>query len=218
MVQDLTGQKFNHLKVIERGENRVNSKGHITIRWWCECDCGNPNRVLVDAPHLKDGHTKSCGCLLEKRKVTNKNPIVNNQKYCSICHRKLDIKDFYKSKSSSDGYSNYCKDCNSKPVKARFVQYQYGALSRNLEFNLTLDDFISITKQPCYYCNTYYDEYLNEPFNGVDRIDSSKGYSLNNCVPCCKLCNQMKMDSTEEEFLKRVAKVYEHNRGRIIKE
>lgn len=30
-------------------------------KWKCKCDCGN--QTVVKASHLKDGHTKSCGCL-----------------------------------------------------------------------------------------------------------------------------------------------------------
>lgn len=68
-AKDLTGQKFNHLIVKYRGEN--DSSGHI--RWWCECDCGNPKLVLVESYHLKTGHTKSCGCHNQMmRSITHK--------------------------------------------------------------------------------------------------------------------------------------------------
>lgn len=54
---DLTGKKFNHLTVIERTKNNK----HNQSQWVCQCDCGN--RVIVVGGHLKNGHTKSCGCL-----------------------------------------------------------------------------------------------------------------------------------------------------------
>lgn len=57
--EDLTGQKFNMLTAIYRGENTKDNKA----RWWCKCDCGNPELVLVYATYLKNGKTKSCGCL-----------------------------------------------------------------------------------------------------------------------------------------------------------
>ena len=33
-----------------------------------------------------------------------------------------------------------------------------------------------------------------EPFkyNGIDRINNSKGYTIDNCVPCCFMCNYSK--------------------------
>lgn len=32
-------------------------------KWWCVCDCGNSNEILVDGQNLKRGLTKSCGCI-----------------------------------------------------------------------------------------------------------------------------------------------------------
>ena len=61
-VEDLIGQKFNHLTVIKRGENTNDGKA----RWWCECDCKNPELVLIRARNLKNGNTTSCGCVHKK--------------------------------------------------------------------------------------------------------------------------------------------------------
>ena len=40
--------------------------------------------------------------------------------------------------------------------------------------------------------------------NGIDRINSDKGYTIDNCVPCCAQCNHMKLDYTTEEFLTKI--------------
>lgn len=53
---DLTGQKFGRLTVVKHAYNR-NKKTY----WVCLCDCGN--YVTVRADCLKDGNTKSCGCM-----------------------------------------------------------------------------------------------------------------------------------------------------------
>ena len=53
--QDLTGQKFNMLTVIERAPN----VGHNTA-WYCRCDCGKITKVSTTS--LKKGLVKSCGC------------------------------------------------------------------------------------------------------------------------------------------------------------
>ena len=60
---DLTGQKFGRLTVIERAEDYISPKGQHSTRWFCSCECGNPNLILVRAGALKNGNTKSCGCL-----------------------------------------------------------------------------------------------------------------------------------------------------------
>lgn len=36
--------------------------------------------------------------------------------------------------------------------------------------------------------------------NGIDRVDSSIGYTIQNSVPCCKICNYAKHNLTLEEF------------------
>ncbi len=52
---DLTGQKYGHLTILEPAENI----GGRTA-WRCLCDCGQ--EVVVKTCHLRNGHTKSCGC------------------------------------------------------------------------------------------------------------------------------------------------------------
>jgi hypothetical protein len=54
---DLTGQIFGRYTVIE--STGKNTRGESL--WLCECSCGN-EKVIVGSS-LKNGHTKSCGCL-----------------------------------------------------------------------------------------------------------------------------------------------------------
>lgn len=55
MLQNLIGQKFNKLTVID-GPVIKNKKTF----WLCQCECGNTK--LARADQLKSGATKSCGC------------------------------------------------------------------------------------------------------------------------------------------------------------
>lgn len=61
-----------------------------------------------------------------------------------------------------------------------------------------------MTSQPCYYCGDV------KNYNGIDRVDSSKGYILNNCVPCCEICNKMKLNYTVDSWILHMKKVIEH--------
>lgn len=54
---DLAGQKFNRLLVVERVESK-NGKS----RFRCICDCGEEH--IAVGYDIKEGHTKSCGCLV----------------------------------------------------------------------------------------------------------------------------------------------------------
>lgn len=60
---DLTGQRFGRLTVLERAEKRKNGMAF----WICLCDCGNTTQPIRTAD-LKNGKTKSCGCLRNKAK------------------------------------------------------------------------------------------------------------------------------------------------------
>lgn len=55
---DLIGQKFNRLTVIEKTTQRTKDRNII---WKCLCDCGK--ECFVDSSALISNNTKSCGCL-----------------------------------------------------------------------------------------------------------------------------------------------------------
>lgn len=57
---DITGKKFNRWKVLERMPNT--DKGHAM--WLCRCDCGTEK--VVSSESLRNGASKSCGCLLKE--------------------------------------------------------------------------------------------------------------------------------------------------------
>lgn len=60
----MEGKKFNRLTVIRKTDIRQNRK----IMWECVCDCGTV--LLVQSSNLRNGNTKSCGCL-QREKVLN---------------------------------------------------------------------------------------------------------------------------------------------------
>lgn len=60
-LDDLTGQKFGKLTVIERSEDKIDKNGNRFVMWKCICDCGK--ETLAYACSLRNGSTKSCGCL-----------------------------------------------------------------------------------------------------------------------------------------------------------
>ena len=61
----LLGQKFGRLTVLS--EASVNKPGKS--RWLCRCDCGIEKIVLGSS--LKNGSTKSCGCLCGEKNTTH---------------------------------------------------------------------------------------------------------------------------------------------------
>ena len=56
---NLLGQKFGMLTVIEEHPKIKNRTA-----WLCKCECGNQKAVITKS--LRNGNTKSCGCLHKK--------------------------------------------------------------------------------------------------------------------------------------------------------
>lgn len=66
-MQDLTGQKFNKLTVINFSHFDKKKNSY----WLCKCDCGNEK--IVRRSHLLSGGVQSCGCVLHEGRGTYKN-------------------------------------------------------------------------------------------------------------------------------------------------
>jgi hypothetical protein len=69
---------------------------------------------------------------------------------------------------------------------------------RRIEFILSEAEYEAFKKAPCYLCGIKSD---NNHINGIDRIDNSIGYTLENCKPCCGHCNTMKGSLSFDEFI-----------------
>lgn len=66
---DLTGLKFSRMLVIERAPDHFKPNGAKVIMWKCRCDCGKESVVV--GGDLKNGGTKSCGCLRAEVQLTS---------------------------------------------------------------------------------------------------------------------------------------------------
>lgn len=87
----------------------------------------------------------------------------------------------------------------------KYKMYESAAIERGLEFRLTEEEFLTFWKKPCYYCGSAIETI------GVDRVDNKQGYFIGNCQPCCTVCNKMKTNYGEKEFLEHCRKVYFHS-------
>lgn len=133
---------------------------------------------------------------------------------CTKCN-KISIRLFNKVQWNA---TNGCKQCtavfNNPSLNDIFKVYQDGSKSRNIEWNLTNDQFLNLIYQDCYYCGQVpeirnHDKSVNkEKVNGIDRVDSSKSYTFDNCVPCCTMCNYMKQSYTQYDFLNQIEKIH----------
>lgn len=69
------------------------------------------------------------------------------------------------------------------------------ARRRKREFAITFEQFKGIYRKPCFYCGLVFD------VMGLDRIDSSRDYFIDNVCSACWHCNVAKSDMTVKDFV-----------------
>jgi len=151
--------------------------------WECLCDCGKVS--YRNSTCLKTTKYPSCGC---KRNIKTTLPDM------------LSLK------------------------RSVFLSYKTSANKKNLVFSLTQDKLFDLITKDCTYCGSspsnkistrrrkdrLYRPERNQTFiyNGIDRIDSKIGYTIDNCVSCCSVCNISKNDMSLSEWKNWISKVY----------
>ncbi len=95
--------------------------------------------------------------------------------------------------------------------------YKHRMKKRGLDFDLTKPEFRKLAEQFCFYCGKSPSNFMKGPYgpngdwyyNGLDRVDSNRGYTKENTVSCCKRCNIAKNNQTSEEFFVQIKSIYE---------
>ena len=93
--------------------------------------------------------------------------------------------------------------------------YKQRCKKKNINWGLSDREAKYLFISGCYYCssgpkNIQKGIVGDFVYNGIDRINSSKGYEIDNVVPCCKRCNVAKSDMSVNEFLLHNLKIYRH--------
>lgn len=87
-------------------------------------------------------------------------------------------------------------------------KYQHGAKARGYIYRLHIMEVTHLVFSNCFYCGREPSSYRGKfKYTGIDRLDNSKGYFLENCVSCCSICNFLKRDMPYEkwaDFLNRI--------------
>jgi hypothetical protein len=188
-MKDLSRKRFGKLIVIKRVENSTNIKNKHA-RWLCKCDCGT-EKIINGSSLMKKNGTKSCGCCVsEKMKGINVNRRIT-------------------------------------PFLRLYKLYKRSATNNNHSFELTENDARILFEGSCYYCGVKpfqkaklrnnEDEKEMYIYNGIDRVNSSKGYIMGNVVSCCTQCNRGKMQESINDFLNWIKLVHEHQENKNVK-
>ncbi len=189
----LVGQKFGQLTVLSFSHTtQVQHSDRVRTKYWFNCICNCGTTIVVSRASLPG--TKTCGC----SKIEG--------------HKKAAEKQKGKARPQVQ------KPNGESVLHSVFLNYKQGAKDRRLSFLLSKEEFAELTSLICYYCGSEPREvkkkasdFVSRKMNGIDRLDSSKGYELSNCVSCCKTCNYMKLEMSVSEFLNHIDKIYNKN-------
>lgn len=161
----------------------VVSLSHQDKRWRRHylCRCKCGKEKIIQGGLLRSGNTKSCGCLAKESARAR------------------------------------CLPHGTAAMRQVMAGYRHKAKKSGIEFTLTVPQFSRIVSQPCFYCGRVHANVNKSPhgsgdfaYNGIDKIDPSKGYTLNNTVPACKQCNFAKSNKSQGEFIRWIKEAYEH--------
>ena len=191
--KDILWQKFGKLTVLAdfKARNKKNNRPYRKL--FCKCDCGQ--ECFCNKEKVLNGSKRSCGCLQKENHKT----FGNRQRL---------------------GYG-------VASANERYTAYKAGARRRNLEFNLTKEQFFDIVTKPCIYCGTDKSQIYRRDdkrrngafiYTGIDRYDTKKGYTVENCVPCCTKCNRIKLDMEAGEMLEQLKKIIANEKRWLRKE
>jgi len=167
----MVGRKFERLFVPEQ-EPQKDGKGRLT--WKVLCDCGNILRVK--GASLRNGNTKSCGCLREE--------VLGNmaRTLAAVSQGKPNLKN------------------RKRPYEWLYNSLVSGAKERRIPCSLTYEEFFEFTKSSeCHYCGaplcwppSYNRKNGDLGGTNLDRKENKEGYFFRNLVACCLRCNRGK--------------------------
>lgn len=97
------------------------------------------------------------------------------------------------------------KYAEDRPYNQRFNSLMSNAKERNISVEITKEEAFELFKQPCYYCGEIE---VDDKIGGIDRINSDLGYTRDNTVSCCWVCNLMKNRFSLDIFYNKIDKIY----------
>ena len=176
---DLTGKKIGRWTVIKKSlrpissRKRKNGTPMSQTMYLCLCECGIEKWVKPCS--LRNGDSKSCGCLRSEIKAAKSLigkrfgniTVIERTKqkkgsryiYRCLCHH-CDSEFLTPAYGLSSGNIKSCgcipRGARYKPGEGGFnlllYEYEEGAHKRGIDFDLTVEQFREITNSNCFYC------------------------------------------------------------------
>ena len=221
------GDKVGYLTLLE---------DQTSCRVRCLCNCGK--EYVARADKLRTRDNPSCGCMrapdligqkFGSLTVVCKDHVGKDRGVIWKCQCDCGETRLYTTRVLKNGKFTMCGRCSSLerhpqgqvPQRSLYNSYKSGANHRKLVFRLSMGVFLHLTSQPCYYCGALpaqiavnrLDSTDHYTYNGIDRMDSSKGYIEGNIVSCCFQCNYGKRQLSPEEYIEHCQKVVDYRKG-----
>lgn len=187
--KNYAGQRYGMLVALHyTGERAVSPSGKTKRIWLLRCDCGKEIKRTVQ----------------------------------SLCNW---------SRLSEDKRSNAHCGCKNK-YGDESVAYEVYKMSYD-DGDITFDNFVELSQQDCFHCGSnvkisgmtqkrFADkrhngkkiktDIINASFqyHGLDRIDNNRGHTLDNVVPCCWSCNNLRGNRNINDFLNHISRIVEN--------
>lgn len=225
-AHDLTGQKFEGWTALHRTEKPQHLKSGTF--WMCACECGETKKPLSRAILVKH-RSKSCGCRRKTNRVGQrfgKWKVLDARREGSetwaVClcdcgtKREVLLPSLVFGASKSCGCGRGFPNPDQAPITKILDSYKRQASDMGRSWELDRETASKLLKSDCYYCGAPPRNCLKSKqgfqfyYTGIDRTENSKGYTLDNVVPACRICNLAKHTTHQDEFLSTVKAIYEH--------
>lgn len=111
-----------------------------------------------------------------------------------------------------------------RPFESLYNKLRSDARVRGRDFQLTFEEFVEFTATPrCHYCDrpvVWTRHNITRPKSNaynLDRMNNEAGYTKQNLVVCCPICNVTKGNRfSYEEFKVMIAALVEFRRYRVL--
>lgn len=185
------------------------------------------NEYHINTSGLYGRHNECKICRSNKRRTLRYERITSGTKICTGCNEEYDVSKFHSNVASSDGLQSICKYCrrnrNNKWANEyeHFITRLYNNIKHNakkrakkLKVEITKENIHDLYKKQkglcaisgikmthMAYTRTKETRHIMNDHNiSVDRIDSNKGYTIDNIQLLCACVNRMKSDMTDYHF------------------
>lgn len=183
-------------------------------------------------PNINVGRIKLNQEVLSFKEYNTKGRSVYKIK-CNFCNNEYESTiDVFRDARKSGSCCRKCQNSQHKiyesmtvpesQLSLNYSNYRSKAKMKKWEFNLTKEEFKTLVTSNCHYCGLEPNQFRTDRIksiregdssflmNGIDRVDSSLGYTTSNTLPCCEDCNKAKRNLSYNQFLDLIKKIYEY--------